>query len=354
MSFNARSFNYEFPGGGFRTIDIAEVATGIPTILKESSGTNFEYYTFVKTWTVRGLKTLEGTAEIKSLSFTHQNFSKWCMVLTKKNSELFLHFLLEKCEPGKLLRAKLKADEILPSGEKREVFPSEWYELEEGRSSKMQLVRKADCIGEDNGENEITLQCEVCMRCIVHDELPTADTAEHQSDVARAVGEMYSEEVHTDFELHTEGSVLKAHKSLLSVRSPYFAALLQPHTKEAKEGFVQITDVKTEALKQVLLFMYTGVAPALKDMPWDLLIAADKFQLQQLKRQCEAHIASHLDVDNAAETAANALLFSCDMLWDRAVFFIRSNLCQVMRTPGWALVITAHPEAIQRLSELMG
>ncbi|XP_049795029.1 speckle-type POZ protein-like [Schistocerca nitens] len=130
--------------------------------------------------------------------------------------------------------------------------------------------------------------------------------------------------------------------------------MLQPHSKEAKEGSMEVTDVAPEVLKQVLLYMYTGVAPALKDMPLELLMAAEKYQLHQLKRQCETHIASCLNVDNAAATAANASVFSCDLLWDRAIVFIRHNLCEVMRTKGWAETVTVHPEVIQRISELMG
>ncbi|XP_047099173.1 speckle-type POZ protein-like [Schistocerca piceifrons] len=275
------------------------------------------------------------------------------MVLQNNSDGLHLTFLLTKSGSEKPLRAQLKADEILPSGEIREVFPRSWYNLKQGEKTKMLLIRKPDATKDDNSADEITLQCKIGMQCIVQDELAVVDAAEPHASIVRGLGEMLQKEVLTDFELHAGGTVLKAHRALLSVRSPYFAAMLQPHTKEAQEGFVKFSDVKSEALKQVLLYVYTGVAPALREMPWDLLIAADKYQLRHLKRQCEAHIASCLSVDNAAETAANASLFSCDILWDRAVLFIKRNLYQVMRTRGWTETISTHPEAIQRISEQM-
>ncbi|XP_046981480.1 speckle-type POZ protein-like [Schistocerca americana] len=277
------------------------------------------------------------------------------MVLNNKSDGLHLVFLLTKSGSEKPLRAQLKADEIIPSGEIREVFPRSWYSLKQGEKTEMLLIRKPDATkdDDDNRADEITLQCEIGMQCIVQDELAVVDAAEPHASIVSGLGEMLQKEVLTDFELHAGGTVLKAHRALLSVRSPYFAAMLQPHTKEAQEGFVKVSDVKSEVLKQVLLYVYTGVAPALREMPWDLLIAADKYQLRHLKRQCEAHIASCLSVDNAAETAANASLFSCDILWDRAVLFIKRNLYQVMRTPGWTETISTHPEAIQRISEQM-
>ncbi|XP_047099715.1 speckle-type POZ protein-like [Schistocerca piceifrons] len=355
MNFSSNTYRTLSIGSGTVTSAFAEVAAQTPTVLKYSSGTRFEDFSSVHTWTVTGLKTLcEGTTCIESAPLTHQNGSKWCMILTKKANELLLCFLLKKSETNKILRAKLKTDEILPTGVIREVLQCKWYHLKEGEKTEMQVIRKADNVEQNYNENEIVLQCEICLQCVIQDELPVPDTEEPHGGIVKAVDEMMRDEVLADFELHAGNTVLKAHRALLAVRSPYFAAMLQPHTKEAKEGRVEVRDVKPEILKQIMLYMYTGVAPALKDMPFELLIAADKYQLHQLKRQCETHIASCLNVDNAAATAANASVFSCDLLWDRAIIFIRHNLCEVMRTPGWAETVATHPEAVQRISELMG
>ncbi|XP_049795063.1 speckle-type POZ protein-like [Schistocerca nitens] len=275
------------------------------------------------------------------------------MVLTKNSTGLNLSFMLKKSESELPLGAKVKADEVLRSGEKREVYPRTWCTLKQGQKSQMLPFRKIVTAGGTVNEDEITLQCEVCMQCIVQDELLVGEIAEPKVDLFRCLEEMLHKEVHTDFELRAGGTVTKAHKSLLAVRSPYFAAMLQPHTKEAQEGFVEVSDVKPEVLKQVLVYMYTAEAPGLKDKPWDLLMAADKYQLPQLKRQCEAYIASRLDVDNAAETAANAFVFSSDLLLQRAVHFIKRNLSQVISTPGWNEAIAAYPEAIQSISEMI-
>lgn len=355
MNFNSNTWRTFTAGNVNTTVNIAEVAAHTPTFLKYSSATRFDDFSSVHIWSVVGLKKLsDGSTSIESAPLTHQNSSKWCMVLTKKADEFHLCFLLKQSQSKKTLRAKLRADEILPSGTIREVFSSKWCNLSEGGKSETQAFKRADSAEETNNENEIVLQCEICIQCVIQDELPVPHMEEPQDGVMRAVDELLHKEVHADFELHAGGKVLKAHKALLSVRSPYFAAMLQPHTEEAKKGCVEVKDVEPEVLKQVLLYMYTGKAPALHDMALELLIASDKYQLQQLKQQCERHIAGCLTVDNAAAIAANAAVFSCNLLWDRAVSFIKYNLCEVMRSPGWAETVEKHPDAIQRISEMMG
>ncbi|XP_049795040.1 speckle-type POZ protein-like [Schistocerca nitens] len=337
---------------GYKTpSSIAQVAAGTPKILKQSFGTRFDNLSSLSTWTVKGLSILPSdSTAIESIPFAHQNSSEWCMVLANQSDGLYLSFLLKKCKNGECLRAMLKADEIIPCGQKREVFPSKWYSLSQGGKTQQNLVRK---LGTSKKEDEVILQCEIRIQCITQDKLPVAEKVEPYIHIVKGLETMFDREELTDFELHARGTVLKAHRALLSVQSPYFAAMLQQHTKEAKEGHVEVKDVSPEVLKQVLLYMYKGVAPALKDMPWDLLIAADKYQLHQLKGQCENHIASCLNVDNAAETAANAQVFSCDILWGRAVLYIKQNLCKVMSTQGWRDIIASRPEAVQCISELM-
>lgn len=52
---------------------------------------------------------------------------------------------------------------------------------------------------------------------------------------------------------------------------------------EARNDRVQIDDVDPDVLKEMLRFMYTGLAPNMERMADDLLAAADKYQLERLK-----------------------------------------------------------------------
>jgi speckle-type POZ protein len=72
------------------------------------------------------------------------------------------------------------------------------------------------------------------------------------------------------------GTEFQAHKAVLAARSPVFAAMFEHEMEERKQGRVEITDVETEVLREMLRFIYTGKAGGLDKMADDLLAAADK------------------------------------------------------------------------------
>lgn len=69
----------------------------------------------------------------------------------------------------------------------------------------------------------------------------------------------------------------------MAARSPVFSAMFEHGMSEARNDRVQIDDIDPDVLKEMLRFMYTGVAPNLERMSDDLLAAADKYQLERLK-----------------------------------------------------------------------
>ena len=69
---------------------------------------------------------------------------------------------------------------------------------------------------------------------------------------------------------------LKAHKAILSTRSPVFAAMFEHDCKEKHESQVTISDVHVDVLKELLLFIYTGNVVNMKKFPGELLAAVDK------------------------------------------------------------------------------
>lgn len=69
----------------------------------------------------------------------------------------------------------------------------------------------------------------------------------------------------------------------MAARSPVFSAMFEHGMTEAQNHRVEIGDVDGDVLKEMLRFMYTGIAPNLERIADDLLAAADKYQLERLK-----------------------------------------------------------------------
>ncbi|XP_046983070.1 poly [ADP-ribose] polymerase tankyrase-1-like [Schistocerca americana] len=146
---------------------------------------------------------------------------------------------------------------------------------------------------------------------------------------------------------------LAAHRAVLGARSPVFAATFRHDTAEARRGKVVIRDVEGPALRQLLVYCYTGEAPQLASVAPQLLTAADKYGLTALKGRCEQQLVSQLDVDNAAAAAVLAVRHSCPGLTEAAVAFVREHSHRVMASQGWADAVLNSPCEVIEIHRLL-
>ncbi|XP_049944324.1 speckle-type POZ protein-like [Schistocerca serialis cubense] len=146
---------------------------------------------------------------------------------------------------------------------------------------------------------------------------------------------------------------LAAHRAVLGARSPVFAATFRHDTAEARRGKVVVRDVEGPALRQLLVYCYTGEAPQLASVAPQLLTAADKYGLTALKDRCEQQLVSQLDVDNAAAAAVLAVRHSCPGLTEAAVAFVREHSHRVMASQGWADAVLNSPCEVIEIHRLL-
>ncbi|GBM75634.1 Speckle-type POZ protein-like B [Araneus ventricosus] len=102
-----------------------------------------------------------------------------------------------------------------------------------------------------------------------------------------------------DVTLKCGGASIPAHKIILSVRSPVFAAMFANQMKESLTNEVDITDIDVSVLRALLVYMYTGKTYDLtSSSAADLLLAADKYQLQDLKMVCSYFLKETVSFQN--------------------------------------------------------
>ena len=97
------------------------------------------------------------------------------------------------------------------------------------------------------------------------------------------LGQLYESSQFADVTLACEGREFHCVKALLVARSQVFAAMFEHDMEEAKHNRVEVKDVDSEVMDQMLRFIYTGKAPDLERMAAELLAAADKYALDRLK-----------------------------------------------------------------------
>ena len=103
--------------------------------------------------------------------------------------------------------------------------------------------------------------------------------------------------------VNVRGREFKAHKNILATRSSYFAAMFNHPTKENLSNQIEIDDVDPDVFHEILRFIYTGRVSlsAMRKMSVRILAVADKYLLDQLKRECEYILTSRLNTPNCVQ-----------------------------------------------------
>ena len=144
---------------------------------------------------------------------------------------------------------------------------------------------------------------------------------------------LFLEDQHSDVRLVTQcGKELKAHKVILASRSQTFQAMFNHDMVENNLNIVKIPDVDYEVLKQMLRFIYMGQVENMKTVATDLFIAADKYDIQDLKGKCTHYIAESITVENVIPIFELAAKYNAEQLKTRAMHFVKSNIAQIMKT----------------------
>jgi len=104
----------------------------------------------------------------------------------------------------------------------------------------------------------------------------------------------------TDVELHVGEKTFSAHRSLLSSRSPVFAAMFNSGMKEVQTGQVYIEDADPSTFGYFLHFLYTGMLEPSADKK-QLYPLADRYQVETLVNVCKP-ASEPVDVDVFTKT----------------------------------------------------
>uniref|UniRef100_A0A1I7X095 BTB domain-containing protein n=1 Tax=Heterorhabditis bacteriophora TaxID=37862 RepID=A0A1I7X095_HETBA len=97
---------------------------------------------------------------------------------------------------------------------------------------------------------------------------------------------LFRDDLLTDFTIRVCGREIKAHRAILAARSPVFQAMLMHEdTNETKSGVLEICDLDYDVVYEMVYYIYCGRCQReISDIASDLLIAADKYRLEELKR----------------------------------------------------------------------
>lgn len=113
---------------------------------------------------------------------------------------------------------------------------------------------------------------------------------------------MFTEQTNCDVQFCFDGGKqIGAHSNILAAASPVFSAMFQHDMQEARSGKVNILDVQPNIFKEFLYYIYSGriLTSQTEDTAQSLFLLADKYDIADLKNECESFIVSSVRVDNA-------------------------------------------------------
>jgi len=181
-----------------------------------------------------------------------------------------------------------------------------------------------------------------------HDSLPSVTNSE--KELSKNLLSLFDNEQHSDFTIKTKGKEFRVHKAILSARSPVFSAMLEhENTEEVRSGIVNVTDIDSDVMKAMLMFMYSGHYNDDIDFAESLLIAADKYRLEDLKQHCEKTLINNINAENVCQLVLLGDIYSAKNLRERAITMIQKNPTQVTKTEGWDSIVTEHPQLVTEI-----
>ena len=160
---------------------------------------------------------------------------------------------------------------------------------------------------------------------------------------------MLGDEVFSDAVIKVGGKTYKVHRAVLASQSDVFRRMFEADMKEKKEGVVEVFDVDSEVMSDLLTYVYTGSAPNIKTMAKDLLFAADKYNLTGLASCCEKELQTTFTINNVID-----ILLVADnlplrvVLRDACMNYIKHNSKAIFQSNSWKVLKEASmPLAIE-------
>ena len=150
----------------------------------------------------------------------------------------------------------------------------------------------------------------------------------------------------SDVTLKVEGKEFKLHKNILAARSQSFCRLFN---EKIEQYVFTIADVKCKTMRHLLQFIYGEEVNVSPDIAIELLMAADKFKLDDLKFYCEEVISEDINIGNVAHLHILADTFDAKWLRKRTLNFIINNARDVLDTSGYRNLAVDHKELLEEI-----
>jgi len=207
------------------------------------------------------------------------------------------------------------------------------------------------------------LEAEICLPdtkiSIIENEDDTEACEESENNVIKSeintrlqtdFSHLLKSSAHSDVVIKCQGEDIPCHKSILAARSPVFAAMFQHNMAEARNHEVDIQDLSVTTVHLMLEYIYSGQFQHSSNTE-DLLPAADKYELTQLKSACELSLSRTVNMANCLDLLILSDIHSASQLQKACLGFTVNNLTKIMSSLSWKSKLSSHPRIMALILE---
>ncbi|XP_029679055.1 speckle-type POZ protein B-like [Formica exsecta] len=149
---------------------------------------------------------------------------------------------------------------------------------------------------------------------------------------------------------------LQASKALLCSKSEVFEAMFNCDLTENRTNKIEITDIKYDILQQLLFFLQTGcLSEDVREdteIACELLIAAEKYDIKDLKLICEQYLIANTTKENVVKHLKIAHLNNGTTLKKYALDLIKLYLKDIVDTPNFITLMQEYHELLLQIENI--
>ncbi|XP_051169184.1 speckle-type POZ protein-like [Leptopilina boulardi] len=193
-------------------------------------------------------------------------------------------------------------------------------------------------------EKKIKLVCKLNVFDSINNIIPKPLTRSVRADnLLNQIEFFFDDQTFKDVTFKVEDKEFNAHKIILILRSPVFAAMFQIKMTEELTSIVKIEDIKSTIFQKMLRFIYTDKVNDLKESAAALYYAAEKYQLEKLKTMCINSLCKNLSSETVIETLKLAEMFSIFDLKQKSLKCLVLHLKALEGTHSFVQLVDNYP-----------
>ncbi|KAL7303416.1 hypothetical protein TKK_0004600 [Trichogramma kaykai] len=141
---------------------------------------------------------------------------------------------------------------------------------------------------------------------------------------------VFLDEKFSDLVIQTAcGKKVPAHRVILAAASPVFNAMFSHNMLENQSQSVDMVDISYDTAVEMLRYIYTGSVETQEcSLVAEVLVAADKYELENLKIECEKLLSSKLSSKNVIDILKVADKCRIKNLKENAVDFLKKYIAK--------------------------